>query len=147
MDDLHAIRVEPAGQEDAPALCVIFNDARREAGCFPAMDFPVSDFLKAVEGEQVLVARMGGEIAGFASVWQPETFLHHLYVSPRFQRLGVGGRLLGACIDRFGLPMSLKCVVANVAACRFYESRGWRPMEYADGTEGRYILYTRAGAG
>lgn len=134
--------IESFKRADVSALCALFNDARAANGNFPEQYFELSDFLKAVEGETILVARIGEEIAGFASVWEQDTFLHHLYVSPRFQRQGIGSRLLQACVKRFGLPMSLKCIESNAVACLFYERRGWRPREMADGPEGRYILYT-----
>ncbi len=85
----------------------------------------------------MLVARIAGGIAAFASVWEPENFLHHLYVLPQHQRQGVGGELLRHCTNTFGLPMSLECIEANVEACRFYENLGWQIAETA---EGRYFL-------
>lgn len=135
--------IELAKKIDTPTLCALFNEARSENSSFPETAFDLTEFLKIVEGEKILVARMNGEIAGFASVWVRDTFLHHLYVLPRFQRQGIGGELLQKSVSLFGLPMSLKCLESNADACRFYEKMGWRPSETAESQEGRYVLYIR----
>ena len=135
--------IEPAVDTDFPTLCALFNDARIDNGSFPNPKIELADFMTQVEGEKILVARIEKNIAGFASVWTKECFLHHLYVSPQYQRQGIGGRLLLECVRAFGLPMALKCVEANIPARNFYEKMGWRAIESADGPEGRYILYMR----
>nr|WP_255353979.1 MULTISPECIES: GNAT family N-acetyltransferase [Microbulbifer] len=88
-----------------------------------------------------MVARIGGEVAGFVSVWAQSNFLHHLFVSPKHQRKGIGKALISAIVCEFGLPMSLKCIKENTQACRFYEKLGWQPREESIGPEGPYILY------
>jgi GNAT superfamily N-acetyltransferase len=137
--------VEAAKETEMPLLCSLFNQARAQNGSFPIEEYDLAKFLQVVEGEQILVARMVGEIAAFASVWEPENFLHHLYVAPQHQRQGVGGKLLKHCINKFGLPMSLKCIEANAEACCFYQKLGWRIAEKAEGPEGRYLLYVKEG--
>ncbi|MGD2118231.1 MAG: GNAT family N-acetyltransferase [Chromatiales bacterium] len=137
--------VETAKETEMQVLCALFNQARMQNSSFPKVEYNFADFLQVVEGEQVFVARIAGDIAGFASVWEPENFLHHLYVSPLHQRQGIGGELLKHCVNMFGLPMSLKCIEANVEACHFYEKFGWRIAEKAKGPEGRYLLYVKEG--
>ncbi len=133
--------IEAAGDADMAHLCALFNSARASNGSFPGRAYALDAFANAIEGECLLVGRIAGEIAGFASVWVPDAFVHHLYVAPRFQRQGVGRALLDHCVSRFGLPMSLKCLAANSTACRFYERQGWQIVERADGDEGPYFLY------
>ncbi len=135
--------ITPAQEADLPILCEIFNEARDDNGAFPKDVYDIDAFRKVIEGEAVLVARVADKIAGFASVWEADTFLHHLFVSPHYQRQGIGSALIDHCIKLFGLPMALKCVEANTEACRFYERRGWRNSATAEGPEGRYILYVR----
>lgn len=135
--------VEPARETDTPTLCTLFNQARAKTGSFPKEHYGVADFSRVIEGETISVARIGDEIAGFASVWEPDNFLHHLYVSPHYQHQGIGSALIEHCVSQFGLPMSLKCIESNLEACRFYEKRGWRCSEFAEGPEGRYVLYVR----
>ena len=94
-------------------------------------------------GERVFIAVDKKIITAFASVWEAENFLHHLYVSPQFQSKGIGSVLLEKCIGELGLPMSLKCLESNFDARRFYEKRGWQAAESGPSPEGRYMLYVR----
>lgn len=79
------------------------------------------EFLSASRGEILLIAECGGQLAGFASVWQPTRFVHFLFVARPFRRRGVGRALLEACSARFGRPLSLKCLKRN---CRPWHSIG-----------------------
>lgn len=139
------ILVDKASEAETSSLCTLFNHARADNGHFPKSAYGIAEFLRATEGEQLLVARIAGDIAGFASIWAADNFLHHLYVSPHYQRQGVGAELLKHSIRLFGLPMSLKCLEANVAACRFYQTQGWQIADRAEGPEGRYVLYVIEG--
>ena len=135
--------IELGNEKDVNALCSIFNEARNASNSFPLEPLSLADFLETIKGEKILAARVSGEIIGFASIWQQDIFLHHLYVSPQFQRSGVGRSLLQRCVEEFGLPMSLKCIKSNIDACRFYEKLGWQPKGEADDSDGRYVLYVR----
>ena len=44
-------------------------------------------------------------------------------------------------VDEFGYPLSLKCLVTNTAACKFYEASGWKNAGLSGGTDGDAILY------
>jgi len=139
---VHAkMNIEPKTEDDLPALLNIFNLSRAANGSFPAPAYGMREFLAAIDGEDILVARIDKEIAGFVSVWRAENFVHHLFVLPKHQRKGIGKALISRCAHTFGLPLSLKCVAANTAACRFYEQSGWQPGSKAVGPEGPYIRY------
>lgn len=97
--------------------------------------------MKAIDGEEILVARRRDDLVGFASVWANENFLHHLYVSPEHIGKGIGKRLIAECVRIFGPRMSLKCIKANTQACGFYEHLGWQAAEEGSGPQGPYILY------
>ncbi|WP_052031831.1 GNAT family N-acetyltransferase, partial [Novipirellula maiorica] len=81
---------------------------------------PVS-FATDSEGEVVHVAvdETTG-VQGFISVWQPESFVHHLYVAPGFQQQGLGTMLLQSLDTWLPRPWRLKCTQANEAAFTFY---------------------------
>ncbi|KAA3654644.1 MAG: N-acetyltransferase [Proteobacteria bacterium] len=125
-DATTALVIRPARSRDAGALLALYNAARAGAGCFSGPDAELAEFLGAIDGEAVHVAMVAGEIAGFVSVWVPERFIHHLYVSPAYQRAGIGRALLRLCEARYGRPLSLKCVTRNVRARCFYQQCGWR---------------------
>ncbi|CAH0539545.1 hypothetical protein [Vibrio marisflavi] len=43
--------------------------------------YSLADFELDTEGERILVALVGEHVVGFISIWEPENFVHHLYVS------------------------------------------------------------------
>ena len=84
--------------------------------------------------DNTLLARIGGELAGFAS-WEGPA-LEALYVVPQCRSSGVGAKLLARAEDamrKFGASeLLLDCVCANVAGRKFYEGNGWRVLKTAD---------------
>jgi ribosomal protein S18 acetylase RimI-like enzyme len=119
----------------------IFNEARKSAEGLSDKTYSLLEFSAQIEGEEILVAKFNGEMAGFVSVWRQDNFIHHLYVSPKFQRKKIGEALLQECQNRYSLPLSLKCVEANKKACSFYERNGWIVKSKEIDNEGSYILY------
>lgn len=101
----------------------------------------LEDFDVCTEGERILVAIAADNPIGFASVWDANSFLHNLFVHPRFQGLGVGKALLVSCEKYFFSVPTLKCVKANERAAEFYQSQGWAVHSEA---EGAYLLIERA---
>lgn len=77
---------------------------------------------------------------GLVGVWEPESFVHHLYVDVRFQRQGVGTVLLDALEGWLPKPWRLKCVQANHQALAFYHASGFRAIEAGQGRHGAYVL-------
>lgn len=99
------------------------------------------DFTAVSVGETVVVCRDGaGELLGFVSVFQPESFIHHLYVAKNHQGRGAGTALLDSLQSWLPMPWRLKCVERNESALTFYHSRGWTDEDRARGPEGRYVL-------
>ncbi|GAB2529373.1 GNAT family N-acetyltransferase [Microbulbifer agarilyticus] len=135
------MKIEPSSPKDGPEILDIFNLAREENGSFPSRSYCMSAFQETIDGEKILVARIAGEMAGFVSVWTQSNFLHHLFVTPKYQRKGVGKALVSAIVCEIGLPISLKCIKGNTQARHFYEKLGWQPREESTGPEGPYILY------
>jgi GNAT superfamily N-acetyltransferase len=79
--------------------------------------------LSQLANGQVIVADVGGEIAGFAAVVGGE--LDGLFVEPDLWGLGIGRTLVDAAVHearRKGLTLK---VTANPRAKRFYESCGF----------------------
>lgn len=136
---------------DLPLLREIF--LRSRAATFTWLDpqtLQAADFDEATQGEPILVAVVpgddGGEqLAGFVSWWPPEDFVHNLFVDPRYQRQGIGPRLLEACLARVGRPATLKCVRQNAGALRFYERHGWRVIGEGTSPSSAYYLLEFAG--
>ena len=125
---------------DAEDLRKIYLQSR--ATTFVWLDtskFALTDFDKDTLGEQILVATKGNQILGFVAIWRPESFVHHLYVSPQFCGKGVGATLLNAVKERY-TQFSLKCMTENVQAVNFYHSQGLIVEEEASDDFGEYYL-------
>lgn len=135
-----SIQIRDARPQDLDALRDIYLAARRVA--FHWLDTSAwtrEDFDRDTQGELVLVAANdNGEIRGFASSWEPERFVHHLYIAPDHTGAGVGGRLLSATLHAIGLPARLKCLVRNERALTFYRNRGWDIAGSGAAADGEY---------
>ena len=135
------IVIREAEASDLPRLRTLFTKSRRETFHWNNRDrYQPSDFDEQTDGEEILVAAVDGEIAGFAAVWTPQSFLHHLYVASEFHGQGVGHALLGSAIDKLTLPVRLKCLVRNVKALSFYQAHGWQRLETGRDDDGEYYL-------
>lgn len=103
-------------------------------------ELSMENFEKSTEGEAIYVAFVGDEVVGFASVWEQDSFIHNLFVSKQYRRLGVGKKLLEKVISIYPKPMTLKCVKENHNAVSFYMNNGWKIERQEMGSEGAYYL-------
>jgi len=136
------MKVRPAIDADLPVLARIYLRGRREI--FPWQDhesFRLEDFAEQTEGEVIRVAENGaGEVTGFLSVWEPENFVHHLFVADGHRGTGTGRALLEDLRCRMPGPFRLKCIAANTAALGFYRRLGWIVAGHGEAGESPYLL-------
>lgn len=138
---LLTISLQIAQKEDYEDLRKIFLNSRRES--FKWMEYDsikLEDFDSSTEGELILTAKVDNNIAGFVSIWEEDKFIHNLFVSSRFKRLGIGKALIDESVKAVGLPLTLKCVKANVNALNFYLSQGWTIEEEVIEKEPYYLM-------
>lgn len=103
--------------------------------------YKVEDYDRDTEGETVWVAcPTPSDVCGFISLWEPEPFIHHLYVARRSQKQGVGTALLWKGLATLGRPVRLKCLLQNEPALRFYIRYGWQRVAEHTGPDGRFVL-------
>ena len=123
-------KIRPAHRSDHDALARLFLETRRAT--FHWRDpqvFQLADFAPQTEGEAIHVAESAdGELLGFISVWLPDRFIHHLFVSPAHQNRGLGRALIASLHAWLPGPWQLKCTDKNTRALAFYESLGWREV-------------------
>jgi GntR family transcriptional regulator len=149
-----AVTVEAATPADAEAIGAL------HAGSFavtyptvprvrPALERSVwRRRLAGNDGREVIVARLGERVVGFAYIGPTDDGAAHpgtghvfsLHVDPDRYRHGIGRRLLEETMHRFAAAgntaATLWVVTDNHAARRFYERLGWAP----DGTVERQPL-------
>ncbi|HVY08419.1 MAG TPA: GNAT family N-acetyltransferase [Burkholderiales bacterium] len=128
-------------EDDRQALETIYQTCRAEATWLPTAAKQNSDFARDTAGEKLLVAVGSDEMPlGFLSVWEPDRFIHHLYVRSDMRGRGVGKALLEALGNHVPAPWTLKCLTANDQALAFYASQGWRKVSSEVGEEGPYFV-------
>jgi ribosomal protein S18 acetylase RimI-like enzyme len=105
-----------------------------------ASKFELSDFDIQTKDEVIYVALSDEQVIGFVSVWAIDNFVHHLYVDERFFNQKVGTLLLKTVIEKFGLPIRLKCDENNSKAISFYSKRGFLEIGRGESETGKYLL-------
>jgi ribosomal protein S18 acetylase RimI-like enzyme len=81
---------------------------------------------------EIWVAEDEGRVVGLAAIGK--STLGHIYVHPDFQGRGLGTALLDKTKELRPSGFTLWTFPANEQACRFYERRGLRAIEYGDGS-------------
>ncbi|WFU02227.1 GNAT family N-acetyltransferase [Rhizobium sp. CB3171] len=136
--DLWTIR--PARERDTDILADIYLRVRRmtflwvDPGKFHSEDFAIH-----TKGERVFVCEdRNGTIAGFMALWEPDDFIHMLYILPAFQGRGAGKALLAALPEWPKRHYRLKCLVKNTRAIAFYRGLGFAIIGDGSSPEGDY---------
>lgn len=137
---MEQVETREAREADWPALEMIFHTNRADGAGWLDPNRPKDDLRQQSDGEEIRVAEIGGKVVGFLSVWEPESFIHHLYVDVSHQRAGIGKKLLSEALERYAKPMRLKCVAENRAALEFYFRSGWKEVGRGESDEGLYLL-------
>ena len=139
------IEIRRVSAEDFSALRKIYERVRKESFFWmDSREIRPEDFDRDTEGEEIWAAWQGEEAAGFISLWVPERFIHHLFVSRTFQGQGIGTGLIRKAAEIYGLPLSLKCVCDNRRALDFLLQPGME--DHGAGQErGRDLVPAGAG--
>ncbi len=82
-------------------------------------------FIRQAEHEIVFIALAGNRLIGIAALYEPESFLHSLYVDAGWQGRGVGTALLAAAAEAAPGRLSLKVEERNRRARAFYAAHGF----------------------
>ena len=119
-------KVRPFTSEDELACIRVMNEAMGQSFYWTKVEsLDTQSFRATTSDEALIVAELAGQVVGFASIYIPDHFLHHLYVDPGVQRKGVGAALLSEMHRIIGSDASLKCQVQNTTARDFYAANGW----------------------
>ncbi|MFV3013739.1 GNAT family N-acetyltransferase [Clostridium botulinum] len=135
------ISIQKTQNEEYDALRKIFLNTRQENFNWVEYDsIKLDDFDSSTEGELIFTAKINNDIAGFVSIWEEDKFIHNLFISSNFKSRGVGRALINQAVKAVGLPLTLKCVKANVNALNFYLSQGWTIKEEVIENEPYYLM-------
>ncbi len=94
-------------QSDAAAVQRLYERAVGRAVWLPAEVEADANFAHVSQGEAVFVCHgPEGRLVGLLSAYVPESFIHHVYVDPEFERQGV----VTALLDRL-------CQLARAQGC------------------------------
>lgn len=108
------------------ALRSIYLESRKSTFTWlETSTYQLLDFDQDTEEERIHVALEGDDVLGFISVWEPDNFIHHLYVSEHANGIGVGTQLLETAKKLSDKPLTLKCMNKNDMALKFYASKGF----------------------
>jgi ribosomal protein S18 acetylase RimI-like enzyme len=137
-----SILVDSVQPQDLPVLRELFLAARKAAfNWMPPSSFQSQDFDRETKGETILVATKEKQLIGFISIWMPDNFIHHLYISPVHQRTGAGSALLRSALRILDGKASLKCMVQNLNAIQFYQAKGFVANGRGNTADGEYIIF------
>ena len=125
-----AVTLRPATASDVPVLVRLWFDTWQVTSPDLTHPEPIELWEKRFQeqifpNETVLVAEINGQTAGFMALRESDGYLHLLYVSPTFQRSGVGSRFLDEAARRCPGGLRLTTLESNDNARRFYERHGW----------------------
>lgn len=97
-------------------------------------------FEEVTDGERIYVALLNDSVVGFASVWEPDRFVHYLFVSAALRRNKVGTVLVDRLAEIYDGPLLLKCLMNNETGMAFYRSTGWKQIGEGVSEDGAYAL-------
>jgi len=139
------IHIRPYAPADAGACVGIFDRAWHAGHPYAPRKIGVALFEAETKDETILVGEISGSIAGFVSIYLPQSFVHHLYVEPALQGQGIGTTLLARAVALAGGSASLKCQTRNESALSFYRRLGWVEVTAGTGEFGPWVALRSPG--
>ena len=90
--------IRRAVERDQETLAEIYLTSRRTTFTWvPPERFHLDDFAAQSKGESIFVCESHDRaVAGFMTIWEPEAFIHMLYIRAGFQGSGAGTALIKA---------------------------------------------------
>lgn len=135
------ISIRLANDSDMQRLHEIYNRVSKQTFFwYEESEFTSLDIIQDTIGETVYIASVDDVIAGFISIDELESFVHHLYVSADFQSQGVGTALIAHAVKHSAVPLQLKCAVKNTHALLFYLKSGWSVVGNGENRLGYFLV-------
>ena len=128
-------------EADVPAIEAIVNEAAQAyRGVIPADRWhepymPLAELRREIDaGVRFSGWEEDGELEGVMGIQDVKdaTLIRHAYVRTRFQRHGIGGKLMQALVATVERPLLVGTWAAAHWAIRFYERQGFRMVQAAE---------------
>lgn len=132
---METILVRECDPDETGAVRALFDAVYRES-----ISAHVLSFEKATAGEKLYVALVDGRIVGMASLWEPDAFIHFLFVDPAARHKKVGSTIINALAKKCSRSLTLKCLTRNETGLAFYRATGWQELETGLSEDGPYVL-------
>ena len=125
-------------EADVPAIEAIVNEAAQAyRGVIPADRWhepymPLAELRREIDaGVRFSGWEEDGELEGVMGIQDVKdaTLIRHAYVRTRFQRHGIGGKLMQALVATVERPLLVGTWAAAHWAIRFYERQGFRMVQ------------------
>jgi GNAT superfamily N-acetyltransferase len=141
---MNTIQISPASAEDTPVILSLIRELaefERLLDQVTATEEQLREALFARRDAEVVLARMGDEVAGFALFFHSFStflgkrglYLEDLYVRPKYRGVGCGAALLrhlaGIALDRNCGRFEWSVLDWNQRAIDFYKSLGAEPLD------------------
>jgi len=124
-----------------PALRALYMVTRTSTFTWiDSSGYQIKDFDEHITDDTVYLAVADGKVLGFIAVYEPDNFIHHLFVADDAQGIGVGSKLLTMLTELNGRAQILKCMVKNEKALQFYYSKGFVEVGKGTGVVGDYLV-------
>lgn len=88
-------------------------------------------FSGVLTNQECWVAEVEGSVVGFIAVH--DSWVHHLYLLPRYHRMGIGGALLNRAKKISPFILQLWTFQGNLQARAFYAKHGFVEVEMTNG--------------
>ena len=140
---LYTMSIREYTNDDLKSVFQVYTESCQSSVLKNSCVQDIQEFDDLIKDEELYVYEEGGRVAAFVSIYPPQSFIHHLYVLPVYQKRGIAKALISHLRNKFELPLSLKCESNNEGAISFYKKTGWKLFNSGseiDGTE--YILMT-----
>lgn len=156
MSERSSFVTRPALALDGPEIAEIYLQAVRQAMPWLRLAHDDTQVRTWFSDEvpvrhEVWVAEAGGAVSAFLGLSLDRSWVDHLYVDPSRQGCGQGSGLLALAQSLSSGALHLWAFQRNLPARTFYEHRGFRAIEFGDGStnqEGEpdvLYLWERAG--
>ena len=130
-----------AAPGDANLVADLYLRSRKELVAFAPLahsDADVRDWIARhlIPAGRTTVAVVDGALVGFMSVSTASecSWITHLYLDPDWVARGIGTRLLALAQRELPSPIRLYTFQQNQRARTFYERRGFKAVEFSDGS-------------